>query len=98
MFRYALIFAAAPLLAQKSLSLRDAVHLALREHKGLAASSFAAVLILIYGLVVGRFQPFVTPPVIMAAIPLSRMTVPIVYFIVIRRRHKVPCPSNATYA
>jgi multidrug efflux pump subunit AcrB len=33
--------------------------------------AFAAVLILIYGLVVGWFQSFVTPLVIMAAIPLS---------------------------
>jgi multidrug efflux pump subunit AcrB len=33
--------------------------------------AFAAVLILIYGLVVGWFQSFVTPLVIMAAIPFS---------------------------
>ena len=33
--------------------------------------AFAAVLILIYGLVVGWFQSFVTPLVIMAAIPVS---------------------------
>jgi multidrug efflux pump subunit AcrB len=33
-----------------------------------------------------------------ASLALSRMTVPIVYFIVNRRRHKVSCPSNATYA
>jgi len=33
--------------------------------------AFAAVLILIYGLVVGWFQSFITPLVIMAAIPLS---------------------------
>jgi multidrug efflux pump subunit AcrB len=33
--------------------------------------AFAAVLVLIYGLVVGWFQSFVTPLVIMAAIPFS---------------------------
>jgi multidrug efflux pump subunit AcrB len=33
--------------------------------------AFAAVLILIYGLVVGWFQSFVTPLIIMAAIPFS---------------------------
>jgi hypothetical protein len=33
--------------------------------------AFAAVLILIYGLVVGWFQSFITPLVIMAAIPFS---------------------------
>jgi multidrug efflux pump subunit AcrB len=33
--------------------------------------AFAAVLILIYGLVVGRFQSFLTPLIIMAAIPFS---------------------------
>src|SRR5438045_7148425 len=33
--------------------------------------AFAAVLILIYGLVVGWFQSFLTPLVIMAAIPFS---------------------------
>ena len=41
MFRYALILAAAPLWAQESLSLRDAVRFALRENKTLAASSAA---------------------------------------------------------
>jgi multidrug efflux pump subunit AcrB len=35
------------------------------------AIAFAAVLILIYGLVVGWFQSFVTPLIIMAAIPFS---------------------------
>ncbi len=33
--------------------------------------AFAAVLILIYGLVVGWFQSFLTPLIIMAAIPFS---------------------------
>jgi multidrug efflux pump subunit AcrB len=33
--------------------------------------AFAAVLILIYGLVVGWFQSFITPLIIMAAIPFS---------------------------
>ena len=33
--------------------------------------AFAAVLILIYGLVVGWFQSFLTPVIIMAAIPFS---------------------------
>src|SRR5690242_540119 len=41
MTRFAVILVAAPLLAQDSLSLRDAVRLALRENKGLAASSAA---------------------------------------------------------
>ncbi|HXS95450.1 MAG TPA: TolC family protein [Candidatus Limnocylindrales bacterium] len=41
MIRFALFLVAAPLLAQDSLSLRDAVRLALRENKGLAASSAA---------------------------------------------------------
>ena len=41
MFRYALILAAAPLFAQAPLSLRDAVRFALRENRGLAASSAA---------------------------------------------------------
>ena len=41
MFRYALILLAAPLLALGPLSLRDAVRVALRENKGLAASSAA---------------------------------------------------------
>jgi len=31
-----------------------------------------------------------------ASLALSRMTVPIVYFVVNRRR-KAPCPSNVTY-
>src|ERR1051325_4969397 len=41
MIRFALFLVAAPLLAQDSLSLRDAVRLTLRENKGLAASSAA---------------------------------------------------------
>jgi outer membrane protein TolC len=41
MFRYALIVVTTPLLAQESLSLRDAVRLALSENKSLAASSAA---------------------------------------------------------
>src|SRR5690349_8504884 len=41
MFRYALILAAAPLWAQAPLTLRDAVRFALRENRGLAASSAA---------------------------------------------------------
>ena len=35
--------------------------------------AFAVVLILIYGLVVGWFQSFITPLVIMAAIPFSQV-------------------------
>jgi outer membrane protein TolC len=41
MIRYALLLFAAPLVAQDALSLRDAVRLALRENKGLAASTAA---------------------------------------------------------
>jgi outer membrane protein len=41
MIRYALLLFAAPLLAQEPLSLRDAVRLALRENKGLTASTAA---------------------------------------------------------
>jgi outer membrane protein TolC len=41
MIRYALLLFAAPLLAQDALSLRDAVRLALRENKGLTASTAA---------------------------------------------------------
>lgn len=41
MIRYALFLIAAPLVAQDALSLRDAVRLALRENKGLAAASAA---------------------------------------------------------
>src|SRR4051812_34032092 len=41
MFRFVLILAAAPVFAQDTLSLRDAVRLALRKNKGLAASSAA---------------------------------------------------------
>jgi multidrug efflux pump subunit AcrB len=33
-----------------------------------------------------------------ASLALSRMTVPIVYFVVNRRRHKAACQSNVTYA
>jgi outer membrane protein TolC len=39
MLRWTVIFAAAPLLAQEPLSLRDAVRVALRQNKGLAAAS-----------------------------------------------------------
>jgi multidrug efflux pump subunit AcrB len=38
--------------------------------------AFAAVLVLIYVLVVGWFQAFVTPLVIMAAIPCSLVGMP----------------------
>src|ERR1044072_3177154 len=41
MFRYALILVAGPLLAQDSLSLRDAVRVALHNNSSLAASSAA---------------------------------------------------------
>jgi outer membrane protein len=41
MIRHALLLFAAPLLAQEPLTLRDAVRLALRENKGLAASNAA---------------------------------------------------------
>jgi multidrug efflux pump subunit AcrB len=39
--------------------------------------AFAAVLILIYGLVVGLFQSFLTPLIIMAAIPFSLEGMPL---------------------
>ncbi|HJT89013.1 MAG TPA: efflux RND transporter permease subunit, partial [Bryobacteraceae bacterium] len=45
-------------------------HITYEVFRGLGLA-FAAVLILIYGLVVGWFQSFVTPLVIMAAIPFS---------------------------